>query len=116
MNPEVLVLAQLTAVNGGRLLCVGGCVRDELLGITPSDYDLEVYGIEPDLLLDLLKRHYRVSTTGQAFGVIKLHDHPIDVSIPRRESKAGLGHKGFTILSDPGMTPEEAMLEDLSYA
>lgn len=32
----------------------------------------------------------------------------IDVSIPRRESKSGHGHRGFTIEGDPLMTVEEA--------
>ena len=32
----------------------------------------------------------------------------VDVSIPRRESKSGLGHRGFTIEGDPYMTFEEA--------
>jgi tRNA nucleotidyltransferase (CCA-adding enzyme) len=93
---------------GGRALLVGGCVRDFALGIPAKDLDVEVYGIEPKRLLEILKERFKVDLVGQAFGVIKIHGHAIDVSIPRRESKAGLGHKGFEICSDPDMSPAEA--------
>lgn len=32
---------------------VGGCVRDELLGITPEDYDYVVVGSTPEKMLEL---------------------------------------------------------------
>lgn len=93
---------------GGRALVVGGSVRDSVLGITANDLDIEVYGVPPDRLLELLKTAFRVDLVGQSFGVIKLHALPIDVSIPRRESKAGSGHRGFRVLSDPAMSIDEA--------
>jgi tRNA nucleotidyltransferase (CCA-adding enzyme) len=93
---------------GGRAFLVGGCVRDAVLGIAAKDFDIEVYGVQPEELADKLAAQFRIDLVGQAFGVIKIHGLPIDVSIPRRESKAGLGHKGFKILSDPGMTLKEA--------
>ena len=95
---------------GGRALIVGGFVRDSLLGMSAGDCDIEVYGVAPRQLLSLLEEHFRIDQTGRAFGVLKLHGLPVDVSIPRRESKAGLGHKGFLINSDPGMAPQEAAL------
>jgi len=45
---------------------------------------------------------------GESFGVIRLRNLPIDVSLPRRESKRGLGHRGFEIESDPQMDPRDA--------
>jgi tRNA nucleotidyltransferase (CCA-adding enzyme) len=54
----------------------------------------------------LLSTLGRVEAVGQAFAVYKLGD--IDVALPRRESKAGRGHKGFIVTGDPAMTPEEA--------
>ncbi len=93
---------------GGRARWVGGCVRDALLGLPVTDVDLEVTGIAPDALPVVLGAHFRLDLVGKAFGVIKLHGVAVDVAIPRRESKAGLGHKGFAVLSDPGMSPEEA--------
>jgi tRNA nucleotidyltransferase (CCA-adding enzyme) len=41
-----------------------------------------------------------------AFPVYKLG--AIDVALPRRESKTGRGHKGFTVTGDPFMSVEEA--------
>lgn len=93
---------------GGRSIVVGGSVRDGLLGHTAKDIDLEVYQIPPSKLLEVISSHCRVDHVGVAFGVLKLHGIPLDISIPRRESKAGLGHKGFEILSDPFLTFEEA--------
>lgn len=48
-------LARLIAEEGGRAMLVGGCVRDELMGIQPKDWDLEVYGIPPEKLRKLLE-------------------------------------------------------------
>src|SRR3982750_1247189 len=64
------------------------------------------FGIPQDALLPLLKSLGRVEAVGQAFSVYKLGD--IDVALPRRESKTGRGHKGFTIDGDPTMTFDEA--------
>lgn len=94
--------------SGGRALLVGGCVRDAALGIASPDLDVEVYGIEPRDLVALLESRFEIDLVGEAFGVIKLRGAPIDVSLPRRESKRGLGHRGFEIASDPGMDPRQA--------
>jgi tRNA nucleotidyltransferase (CCA-adding enzyme) len=91
---------------GGRALCVGGFVRDRLLGRASKDLDLEVFGIPQEALQPLLKSLGRVEPVGQAFPVYKLG--AIDVALPRRESKTGRGHKGFTVQGDPSMTFEEA--------
>lgn len=99
---------------GGRALCVGGFVRDRLLSRASKDLDIEVFGIGQDALLPLLKSlgpstslgASRVEPVGQAFPVYKLG--AIDVALPRRESKTGRGHKGFTVEGDPSMSFEEA--------
>ena len=91
---------------GGRTLCVGGFVRDRLLCRQSKDLDIEVFGIPQDALLALLRSLGRVEPVGQAFPVYKLGD--IDVALPRRESKTGRGHKGFTVEGDPSMAFEEA--------
>jgi tRNA nucleotidyltransferase (CCA-adding enzyme) len=99
---------------GGRGLCVGGYVRDRLLRRPSKDLDIEVFGISPDRLLPLLRSlgpsnalgASRVDMVGQAFPVYKLG--AIDVALPRRESKTGRGHKGFTVEGDPTMSFEEA--------
>jgi tRNA nucleotidyltransferase (CCA-adding enzyme) len=47
-----------------------------------------------------------VNAVGEAFTVYKIGD--IDVSIPRRDSKTGTGHRGFTVTGDPAMSEAEA--------
>ena len=96
-------VCELVHENGGRALLVGGCVRDSALGLPAKDLDIEVYGIEAAALETILSRHFTINLVGQAFGVIKILGLPIDVALPRRESKSGLGHRGFIIDSDPHM-------------
>jgi tRNA nucleotidyltransferase (CCA-adding enzyme) len=106
--PEiVLKLAETARAAGGRALLVGGCVRDELMGKQPKDWDVEVYGIEPVRLRELLDAFGTVSVVGEAFTVYKLGAQ-LDVSLPRRERKTGRGHRAFFIEGDPEMTFAEA--------
>ena len=88
-------------------MLVGGCVRDELMGIAPKDWDLEVYDLEAARLREILDQFGPVNVVGESFTVYKLGQH-LDVSIPRRERKSGRGHKGFVIEGDPSMSVAEA--------
>jgi tRNA nucleotidyltransferase (CCA-adding enzyme) len=89
-----------------RPLIVGGAVRDALLGIEPKDIDVEVYGITYDRLAEFLARYGRVDLVGKSFGVVKLDGH--DFSVPRRDSKTGVGHRDFLATFDSEITPREA--------
>jgi tRNA nucleotidyltransferase (CCA-adding enzyme) len=93
-------------------LIVGGYVRDIHLGLRPKDADIEVYGVPPADLNRLLERMFgKTKDVGEAFGIIKVplgDGLELDVSIPRRESKAGKGHTGFLIDSDPSLSIQEA--------
>jgi tRNA nucleotidyltransferase (CCA-adding enzyme) len=100
-------LCTIASLNGGRAMLVGGCVRDELMEIQPKDWDLEVYGVEPEKLREILDSFGEVNAVGEAFTVYKL-GNDMDVSIPRREKKTGKGHRGFVIEGDPEMSFEEA--------
>jgi tRNA nucleotidyltransferase (CCA-adding enzyme) len=92
---------------GGRALIVGGWVRDRLLGLPESsNVDLEVFGLPGDRLRALLESFGRVEAVGESFQVYKIGD--IDVSLPRRDSKAGRGHRGFVVTGDPELTIIEA--------
>src|SRR6267143_3612560 len=104
---KVMSLATAVRGGGGRALLVGGCVRDLLMQIEPTDWDLEVYGVEPASLRALLDRFGPVNVVGEAFTVYKLGPD-LDVSIPRRERKSGRGHRAFVIEGDPSMTIAEA--------
>lgn len=95
---------------GGNAFMVGGAVRDGLLGIPVKDVDIEVFGLSAGQLREILRKHFFVIEVGASFGVFKLRGVDIDVSLPRRESKKGEGHKGFTVEGDPSMTIAEAAL------
>lgn len=104
---KVLNIAHAVKREGGRALLVGGCVRDILMAVPSKDYDLEIYGIEPGRLRELLEQFGRVNAVGEAFTVYKL-GHDLDISLPRRERRTGRGHRGFVIDGDPSMSVEEA--------
>src|SRR5678816_1089140 len=104
---KVINLAQAARVAGGRALLVGGCVRDLLMGQEPKDWDVEVYGIDPNKVRVLLDQIGSVNVVGEAFTVYKLGPD-LDVSLPRRERKSGRGHRAFVIEGDPSMTIEDA--------
>lgn len=92
---------------GGRAMLVGGSVRDRLMGVEPKDWDLEVYGVQPERLREIVARFGEVNAVGEAFTVYKI-GRDLDVSIPRRERKTGRGHRGFAVEGDPSMSFEEA--------
>lgn len=118
VNNPLLVKAQAVARaalrQGGRAFLVGGYVRDELLGHSPKDADLEIYGIEAGALRDMLRHFGRVNCVGESFRVYKLVWHSegeryeLDVSLPRRDRKVGVGHRGFEVDGDPFATIEDA--------
>ena len=104
---KITKLAEIVKQNGGRAMLVGGCVRDGLMGIEPKDFDLEIYGVEPRQLREILDGFGKVDAVGEAFTVYKI-GHDLDVALPRRERKIGRGHKGFVVEGDPQMSFEEA--------
>jgi tRNA nucleotidyltransferase (CCA-adding enzyme) len=104
---KIIALSRAIHDAGGRALIVGGSVRDELMGNTPKDWDLEVYHLEANRLREILDQFGPVNVVGEAFTVYKLGHH-LDVSIPRRERKSGRGHRAFVIEGDPSMSVEEA--------
>ena len=107
MPRKIIKLAEAVSAVGGRAMLVGGCVRDELMNLEPKDFDVEVYGIEPKKLREILDGFGRVDTVGESFTVYKL-GNDLDVSLPRRERKVSRGHKGFIVEGDPSMSFEEA--------
>ncbi len=104
---KVIELCKAVREAGGRALLVGGCVRDMIRKEDSKDWDLEVYQLDPLLLREILDRFGTVNVVGEAFTVYKL-GKDLDVSLPRRERKAGRGHRAFVIEGDPQMAVTEA--------
>ena len=67
---------------------------------------MEVFGIPAGDLLRFSSRSAKSKPIGKSFPVYKIGT--IDIGLPRRESKAGRGHKGFIVEGDPSMSIEEA--------
>ena len=101
-----VAIARAVREAGGRALIVGGWVRDRLMGHPSKDIDVEVFGIDAVRLKEILQRFGSVNTVGESFTVYKVGG--LDVSIPRRESKTGRGHKGFNVTGDPALSYEDA--------
>ncbi len=90
-------------------------MRDMLLGRIPHDFDIEVYDLPVEKLHEILSKTFRLDIVGRSFGVMKVHGLPIDIALPRRESKTGKGHKAFEIDADPFMSiPEAAQRRDFT--
>ena len=94
-------IAEYVSAAGGRTFYVGGFVRDRLLGLDNKDVDIEVHGISPDSLYEILRKTGEPLTYGKSFGVYALKDENIDIAMPRRERAVGSGHRDFEIDVDP---------------
>lgn len=55
----------------------GGCVRDQLLGIDPKDYDIAT-DATPDQMLEIFPK---AKTVGAHFGVVLVKEHGVDFEI-----------------------------------
>jgi len=108
LRDPLVEVCELVDRAGGRAWLVGGTVRDALLGLPTGDLDLEVFGLPAADLRSVLAERFALDLVGQSFGILKLRGLPIDVGLPRREAKIGLGHKGFEVHSDPHMGLAEA--------
>jgi tRNA nucleotidyltransferase (CCA-adding enzyme) len=80
------------ALKGAKLYFAGGCVRDALLGVPSKDFDIEVYGISQDDFEAAMESIGAVGV-GKSFFVYRLAN--FDISLPRVESKVGVGHTAF---------------------
>lgn len=103
-NPQVKNIFDEIYQQGGRVLLVGGAVRDCLLGCLGSDLDFEVYHLSFEELQAILQKFGKVSFVGKSFGVLRLHGFDADWSIPRIDS---YGRKPSVELN-PNMSFEQA--------
>ncbi|MBR4471658.1 MAG: HD domain-containing protein [Erysipelotrichaceae bacterium] len=101
-------IARSVYETGGRVFYVGGCVRDKLLNIENKDIDIEVHGISPSTLKEILEQYGTVKAFGKSFGVYQIAGYDIDIAMPRRERAIGKGHRDFEIDVDPFIGYEEA--------
>ena len=87
---------------GGTAVLVGGAVRDlfletvnnnfENINFATKDFDIEIYGLEPDQVEKILHKYGPVQQIGKAFGVFLLPGLNIDWSLPRTDSAGRKPH------------------------
>jgi tRNA nucleotidyltransferase (CCA-adding enzyme) len=76
-------LARDAAARGGRLLLVGGWVRDQLRGEDSKDLDAEIFGLSQDAISEMLEGFGSIGRVGQHFPVWRLRHRPLDIGYPR---------------------------------
>ena len=101
-------IALLVEKEGGRAFFVGGCVRDKIAGIANKDIDIEVHGLKPEKLEQILGQVGRWKTMGTSFGIYSMIGCHLDIAMPRTERTTGRGHRDFRVFVDPYLGPEAA--------
>ncbi|MEM9386518.1 MAG: multifunctional CCA addition/repair protein [Pseudomonadota bacterium] len=81
---------------------VGGCVRDDLLGLQAGDRDWVVTGATPE---QLLAEGYRA--VGHDFPVFLHPQSHEEVALARTERKTAPGYRGFDVHASPEVTLED---------
>jgi tRNA nucleotidyltransferase/poly(A) polymerase len=92
------------------IYCVGGAVRDTLIGDQEVDRDYLVVGARPE---DLLQAGFK--PVGKDFPVFLHPDSKNEYALARTERKTGAGYRGFEIHADPSVRLEDDLCRrDLS--
>jgi tRNA nucleotidyltransferase (CCA-adding enzyme) len=85
-----------------KIYCVGGAVRDSLLGLPVQDHDWVVVGATPEQMEAL---GYR--PVGKDFPVFLHPQTHEEYALARTERKTALGYKGFAVYAAPDVTLEQ---------
>ncbi|MGX8699137.1 MAG: CCA tRNA nucleotidyltransferase [bacterium] len=93
---------------GGKAYFVGGFVRDRCMGRESKDIDLEVHGLPPEKLAELLDALGERLTIGASFGIFSLRHYTLDIALPRSEKATGRGHRDFAVFVDPFLGEKKA--------
>ena len=89
-------------------MLVGGCVRDAVLGLPLRDLDIEVFGLGPPRLREVLSGAFRLELVGRAFPVMKVHGLPFDITLPCHRSATEQSPWRVEDFADPGMSLNDA--------
>ncbi|TQR32994.1 CCA tRNA nucleotidyltransferase [Campylobacter sp. MIT 99-7217] len=94
IDPRLLFIAEYLKPFTKRVYLVGGSVRDSLLNLELSDFDIEIYDLDPRLF-DKLMQKLGANGVGKSFFVYKYKNY--DLALARYENKISHGHKGFEV-------------------
>ena len=83
--------------NGGLAIFVGGAIRNSIIKKKVKDYDIESYFLNKEALKEILKKKFKILFVGISFGVFKICEFNIDISLPRQEKCVGNKHTDFKV-------------------
>ena len=92
-------------VNDLTVYCVGGAVRDKLLGLPVQDHDWVVVGSTPE---QMVARGFK--PVGSDFPVFLHPETHEEYALARTERKVAQGYKGFSVYAAPEVTLEQDLL------
>ena len=95
MRTAAMQVVQKLQDKGYQAVFAGGCVRDQLLGLTPKDYDVAT-SATPDEVIGLFPQ---AVTVGAHFGVVlvKVQGHAIEIATFRTDGSYADGRKPETV-------------------
>src|SRR3989449_5722694 len=103
IRPEVLKIAQQLEKAGYETWCVGGAIRDNLLGLENHDFDLTT-AAPPEEVRRLFKRTVPVGIEHGTVAVLDAHNRPHEVTTFRRDIKTDGRHAvvefGVSLMDD----------------
>jgi tRNA nucleotidyltransferase (CCA-adding enzyme) len=88
-----------------KIYCVGGAVRDRLLGLTVQDHDWVVVGSTPE---DMVAQGFQ--PVGKDFPVFLHPQTHEEYALARTERKTARGYQGFAVYAAPDVTLEQDLL------
>ena len=88
-----------------KIYCVGGAVRDRLLGLPVQDHDWVVVGSTPE---DMVAQGFQ--PVGRDFPVFLHPQTHEEYALARTERKTARGYKGFAVYAAPDVTLEQDLL------
>lgn len=108
---RVFEIARLVGAEGGKLLVVGGWVRDAMRGASSKDLDLEIYGVDAVSLTRLLGPLGFTDPVGRHFPVWRDTRAGIDISLPRAAGAESWSGDDASLV---GFVDEAARARDLT--
>ena len=88
-----------------KIYCVGGAVRDQLLGLPVQDHDWVVVGSTPE---NMVAQGFQ--PVGKDFPVFLHPETHEEYALARTERKTAHGYKGFAVYAAPDVTLEQDLL------
>ena len=88
-------------------------MRDYFLNIPIKDYDIEIFGINSlEIIQNCLEKFGSVKLVGKSFGVLTLrvNEYDFDFALPRTETKIGLSHQDFEVITNASLSFKEAAI------